>query len=76
MTSTAVEKATAFLDEVKPIREDVHAKEEEKRARGENFNIFSILGIETREVYICKMLGALLSPQGGHDAGAIGRKKR
>ena len=71
MTSTEVEKAAAFLDEVKPIREDVHAKEEEKRARGENFNIFSILGIETREVYLCKMLGALLSPQGGHDAGAI-----
>lgn len=71
MASTEVEKAVAFLDKVKPIREDVHAKEEEKRARGENFNIFSILGIETREVYICKMLGALLSPQGGHDAGAI-----
>lgn len=71
MASTEVEKAVAFLDKVKPIREDVHAKEEEKRARGENFNLFSILGIETREVYICKMLGALLSPQGGHDAGAI-----
>lgn len=71
MASTEVEKVAAFLDKVKPIREDVHAKEEEKRARDENFNLFSILGIETREVYICKMLGALLSPQGGHDAGAI-----
>ena len=71
MASTKVEKAVAFLDEVKPICEDIHTKEAEKRARGENFNIFFILGIETREVYICKMLGALLSPQGGHDAGAI-----
>jgi len=68
---TEAERAIAFLDEVKPIIKDIHAKEEEKRARGENFNIFSILGIETREVYLCKMLGALLSPQGGHDAGAI-----
>ena len=68
MASTKVEKAVVFLDEVKPICEDIHTKEAEKRARGENFNIFFILGIETREVYICKMLGALLSPQGGHDA--------
>ena len=71
MESTEAEKAIAFLDEVKPIIKDIHAKEEEKRARGENFNVFSILGIETREFYICKMLGALLSPQGAHEAGEI-----
>ena len=71
MASTEVEKAVAFLDEVKPILEDICAKEEEKRTRGENFNIFSILGIETREVYICKMLGELLAPQGTHHSGAI-----
>ena len=71
MESTEAEKAIAFLEEVKPIIKDIHAKEEEKRARGENFNVFSILGIETREFYICKMLGALLSPQGAHEAGEI-----
>ena len=71
MEPTEAEKAIAFLDEVKPIIKDIHAKEEEKRARGENFNVFSILGIETREFYICKMLGALLSPQGAHEAGEI-----
>lgn len=71
MASTEAEKAIAFLDEVKPIIKDIHAKEEEKRARGENFNVFSILGIETREFYICKMLGALLSPQGAHETGEI-----
>lgn len=68
---TEEERAIAFLDEVKPIIKDIHAKEEEKRARGENFNVFSILGIETGEVCICKMLGALLSPQGVHEAGEI-----
>ena len=47
---TEEERAIAFLDEVKPIIKDIHAKEEEKRARGENFNVFSILGIETGEV--------------------------
>ena len=71
MALTEAERAIAFLDEVKPIIKDIHAKEEEKRARGENFNVFSILGIETREFYICKMLGALLSPQGAHEAGEI-----
>ena len=68
---TEEERAIAFLDEVKPIIKDIHAKEEEKRARGENFNVFSILGIETREFYICRMLGELLSPQGAHEAGEI-----
>ena len=71
MALTEEERAIAFLDEVKPIIKDIHAKEEEKRARGENFNVFSILGIETGEVCICKMLGALLSPQGVHEAGEI-----
>ena len=71
MALTEEERAIAFLDEVKPIIKDIRAKEEEKRARGENFNVFSILGIETREFYICKMLGALLSPQGAHEAGEI-----
>ena len=71
MALTEEERAIAFLDEVKSIIKDIHAKEEEKRARGENFNVFSILGIETGEVCICKMLGALLSPQGAHEAGEI-----
>ena len=71
MALTEEERAIAFLDEVKPIIKDIYAKEEEKRARGENFNVFSILGIETGEVCICKMLGALLSPQGAHEAGEI-----
>ena len=71
MALTEEERAIAFFDEGKPIIKDIHAKEEEKRARGENFNVFSILGIETREFYICKMLGALLSPQGAHEAGKI-----
>ena len=71
MALTEEERAIAFLDEVKPIIKDIYAKEEEKRARGENFNFFSILGIETGEVCICKMLGALLSPQGAHEAGEI-----
>ncbi|WP_314621844.1 PD-(D/E)XK nuclease family protein [uncultured Selenomonas sp.] len=75
MALTEAERAVAFLDKVKPIIRDIHAKEAEKRARGETFNIFSVLGIETREFYICRMLGELLSPQGVHNAGAIFLKK-
>ena len=33
---------------------------------GKKFNIFSILGIEGREVYICRVICDLLSPNGSH----------
>lgn len=33
---------------------------------GNQFNIFEIIGISTREVYMCKVLAELLSPKGCH----------
>lgn len=33
---------------------------------GRKFNIFSILGIDEREIYICRIISELLSPQGAH----------
>lgn len=32
----------------------------------ENFNVFSVLGVETKEVIICRFLGELLNPKGCH----------
>lgn len=35
------------------------------------FNIFSLLGIENKEVIICRFLGGLLDPNGSHQMGAF-----
>ena len=35
------------------------------------FNIFKILGIESKEVLICRFLGELLKPNGSHNMGTI-----
>lgn len=45
----------------------VHAESNSKTAR--QFNVFTITGIETDEVRICKMLRELLDPKGTHGQG-------
>ncbi len=37
---------------------------------GENFNIFEIANVETKEVIICRILGELLNPKGKHSMGS------
>ena len=41
----------------------------------EGFNIFSVLGLETKEVIICRFLGELLNPNGSHGMGVTPLKK-
>ena len=33
---------------------------------GKNFNIFNIIGVTTREVYLCRLLCELINPKGRH----------
>lgn len=43
-------------------------------SEGENschYNIFSVLGIETKEVIICRFIGDLLDPKGSHKMGCL-----
>lgn len=35
------------------------------------FNIFKVLGVQTKEVIICRFIGALLDPKGSHNMGTI-----
>lgn len=37
--------------------------------RYDNYNIFSVLGVETKEVVICRFIGNLLDPNGSHNMG-------
>lgn len=57
-----------LLNEVKSISDtyDIVAKN-----TGENFNIFSVLEIESKELYHSKMIGALLNCNGSHKQGSI-----
>lgn len=36
-----------------------------------NFNIFKVLRIENREIYICRVIGELLNPKGSHGCGTL-----
>lgn len=38
---------------------------------GVNFNIFSVLGVETKEVIICRLLREFLDPRGRHGMGEV-----
>ncbi len=39
------------------------------------FNIFRVLGVQTKEVIICRFIGELLDPKGSHNMGAIALKQ-
>ena len=55
-----------LLDDTKELIEKEKRKKEELMLNGDFFNIFSILGIEEKEVYMCKLLAELLNPKGSH----------
>ena len=61
----------SILTKVKLVTDKIKSDKNAKRANGENFNLFSILGIEQREVYICKVMCELLNPQGAHGLGGV-----
>lgn len=42
---------------------------ENKRISGKDFNVFSITGLENKEVAICRLLKELLDPKGSHGNG-------
>ena len=65
----------SLLDDAKPIIDKIQKEEYAKKVLGENFNLFSVFGIERREIYVCKMIGDLLSPQGRHGVGSVFIKK-
>lgn len=61
----------ALLRQISKIVEKEKTQQEEKRKRGENFNIFSVLGLSTSEVRLhSAFLGELLNPDGDHGLGS------
>ena len=40
-----------------------------------DFNIFRVLGVQAKEVIICRFIGELLDPKGSHNMGAVGLRQ-
>lgn len=60
-----------LLRQISEIVVKEQIQQEEKRKRGENFNIFSVLGLSTSEVRLhSAFLGELLNPDGDHGLGS------
>jgi len=60
------EKLLELLDAIQKHRsnmQELHSNSE--------FNIFSVLGVEHKEVIICRLLGEFLNPNGSHQMGAF-----
>ena len=63
-------KLEQLLKEISKIVLKDKVQQEEKRKRGENFNIFSVIGVQRREVRLhSAFIAELLNPQGSHGLG-------
>lgn len=55
----------SYINLFKKINENLKARNYQD-APTNSFNVFKVLGIEYREIYICRLLGAILDPDGAH----------
>ena len=65
---TQVQRVEGVLKQIRELKED-----DEKAAKdtGKNFNVFSVLGVERKEVRHSAFLKDLLDPKGTHSQGAV-----
>ena len=66
----------ALIEQVKQLLQStgsiIEKHEEIARLKGENFNIFRVLGIEDKEVKLhSRFIAELLNPKGSHDQGMV-----
>ncbi len=55
----------SYINLFKKINENLKACNYQDETTA-SFNVFKVLGIEYREIYICRLLGAILDPDGAH----------
>lgn len=51
---------------IKAYQDEQQRQNQYAKNTGNRFNIFEIVGISTREVYMCRILAELLNPKGAH----------
>lgn len=73
MPNDNIENVEKLLIETSAV---IKKYEQIKRITGENFNIFSILGVESKEVIICRLIKDLISTDGSHCQGNLYLKSR
>ena len=62
-----MEKIKELLNQISKIVVEEKTQQEERRKRGENFNIFKVLGLSSSEVRLhSAFLAELLNPNGDH----------
>lgn len=65
-----MEKIKELLNQISKIIVEEKTQQEERRKRGENFNIFKVLGLSSSEVRLhSAFLAELLNPNGDHGLG-------
>lgn len=65
-----MEKINELLNKISKIVVEEKTQQEERRKRGENFNIFKVLGLSSSEVRLhSAFLAELLNPNGDHGLG-------
>ena len=65
-----MEKLSGLLNMVSEVIQKERIQKEERQKRGEYFNIFSVLRLETKEVRLhSAFLAELLNPEGSHGLG-------
>ena len=65
-----MEKINELLNKISKIVVEEKTQQEERRKRGENFNIFNVLGLSSSEVRLhSAFLAELLNPNGDHGLG-------
>lgn len=70
MIDLLMKNIESILKQISAIVEREKIQQEEKRKRGENFNIFNVLGLSTSEVRLhSAFLAELLNPNGDHGLG-------
>ena len=65
-----MERLNQLLKQISEIVLKENTQQEEKRRRGENFNVFKVLGLTTSEVRLhSALIAELLNPNGDHGLG-------
>ena len=65
-----MDELTKLIKQVSEILVREKTQQEEKRKRGERFNIFEIMGLQTSEVRLhSAIIAELLNPKGNHGLG-------
>ena len=60
-----------LLNMLTELSKSLRANHTYKKSTTDCFNIFNVLGVQSREVIICRFIGELIKPDGAHNMGIV-----